>query len=130
MKQQKYYTFLQKQILLMIGLSLIPGIVYVIFGWIFNVYLPALLWYISLVLASLYGWYIYRDFATHKMNEVQLRRWYTKMQWFMYIIFSSWTVIFVLYVGHDANNLHFIAMDFPIITPVNRCRGVSSFVQS
>ena len=110
MKQQKYYTFLQKQILLMIGLSLIPGIVYVVFGWIFNVYLPALLWYILLIFTSLYGWYIYRDFAAHKMNEVQLRRWYTKLQWFMYIIFSSWTVIFVLYVGHDENNLHFIAI--------------------
>ena len=110
MKQQKYYTFLQKQILLMIGLSLIPGIVYVIFGWIFNVYLPALLWYILLIFTSLYGWYIYKDFAAHKMNETELRRWYTKLQWFMYIIFSSWTVIFVLYVGHDENNLHFIAI--------------------
>ena len=85
MKQQKYYTFLQQQILLMIGLSLIPGIVYVIFGWIFNVYLPAILWYLSLILASLYGWYIYKDFAAHKMNEIELRRWYTKLQWFMYI---------------------------------------------
>ncbi len=94
----------------MIGLSLIPGIVYVIFGWIFNVYLPAMLWYISLILASLYGWYIYNDFAAHKMNETQLRRWYRKLKWFMYVIFSSWTVIFVLYIGHSENNLHYIAI--------------------
>ncbi len=110
MKQQKYYTFLQQQILLMIGLSLIPGLVYVMFGWIFDVYLPALLWYISLIFASLYGWYIYKDFAAHKMNEVQLKRWYTKMQWFMYVIFSLWTVIFVLYIGHYENDLHYIAI--------------------
>lgn len=94
----------------MIGLSLIPGLVYVMFGWIFNVYLPALLWYILLIVTSLYGWYIYKDFATHKMNEIQLRRWYTKLKWFLYVIFSSWTVIFVLYVGHDENNLHYIAI--------------------
>jgi len=94
----------------MIGLSLIPGLVYVMFGWIFNVYLPALLWYILLILTSLYGWYIYKNFAAHKLNEVQLRRWYTKLQWFMYVIFSSWTVIFVFYIGHDENNLHYIAI--------------------
>ena len=110
MKQQKYYIFLQKQILLMIGLSLIPGMVYVIFGWIFNVYLPALLWYVLLLITSLYGWYIYKEFAEHKMNESELRRWYAKLRLFMYIIFSSWTVIFVLYVGHDENNVHFIAI--------------------
>jgi len=110
MKHQKYYTFLQKQILLMIGLSLIPGFVYVVFGWVFNIYLSAVLWYIFLILSSLYGWYIYKEFDTHKMNESQLRRWYTKLKCFMYVIFSSWTVIFVLYIGHSENNLHYIAI--------------------
>jgi len=110
MKQQKYYNFLQKQILLLIGLSIIPGFVYVVFGWVFNVHLPAVLWYVGLVLASLYGWSLYQEFAKHKMNELQLRHWYTKLQKFMYVIFSSWTVIFILYIGHDENNLHYIAI--------------------
>ena len=94
----------------MIGLSLIPGFVYVIFGWVFDVVWPALLWYIFLILTSLYGWYLYRDFAVHKMNEEQLKRWYSKLMWFMYVIFSSWTVIFVLNIGHSENNLHYIAI--------------------
>ena len=94
----------------MIGLSLVPGFVYVVFGWIFDVVWPAVLWYLSLVLASLFGWYLYRDFAKHTMNEEQLKRWYTKLMWFMYVIFSSWTVIFVLYIGHDEHNLHYIAI--------------------
>jgi diguanylate cyclase (GGDEF)-like protein len=110
MKQQKYYIFLQKQILLMIGLSLIPGLVYVMFGWVFNIALPAVLWYVFLIITSLYGWFLYKDFAMHYMNEDELRRWYTKLKWFMYIIFSSWTVIFVLYVGHTENNLHYISI--------------------
>jgi len=110
MKQQKYYIFLQKQILLMIGLSLIPGFVYVTFGWVFNVHLPAVLWYVFLLFASLYGWSLYKEFARHKMNELELRRWYTKLQWFMYVMFSSWTIIFVFYIGHNENNLHYIAI--------------------
>ena len=110
MKQQKYYTFLQKQILLMMGLSLIPGLVYVVVGWIFNIFYPALIWYVLLLLTSLYGWKIYREFASHKMDEVHLKQWYTKLTWFMYIIFSSWSLIFVMYVGHNKYDLHYIAI--------------------
>ena len=110
MKQQKYYHFLQKQILLMIGLSLIPGLVYVFFGWVFNIFMPAFLWYISLIFLSLYGVAIYRYFSMHKMNEEQLRSWYTHLSIFMYLIFSSWAVIFALNIQHSEYNLHYIAI--------------------
>jgi hypothetical protein len=110
MKHQKYYTFLQKQILIMMGLSLIPGLVYVIVGWVFNIVLPAILWYIIMVLTSLYGWTLYKEFSTHKMDEEHLRKWYKKLTWFMYVIFSSWSLIFVMYVDHDEYNLHYIAI--------------------
>lgn len=110
MKQQKYYNFLQRQILVMVGLSLIPGLVYVIFGWVFNVFYPALVWYAALMLISLYGWKLYKDFATHNMDDTQLKDWYTKLTWFMYLIFFSWSVIFILYVDQSDNNLHYIAI--------------------
>lgn len=110
MKQQKYYTFLQKQIILMIGLSLIPGLVYVFFGWIFDILLPSLLWYIFLLLVSLYGLYIYYKFKHTKMNEQQLKLWYKQLSLFMYIIFSSWSIIFVINIQHEAYNLHYIAI--------------------
>ncbi|MDQ7046123.1 MAG: bifunctional diguanylate cyclase/phosphodiesterase [Sulfurovum sp.] len=110
MKQQKHYIFLQKQILLMMGLSLIPGLVYVVFGWIFNVIFPALIWYGILIVISWYGWKLYQEFASNKMDEVHLARWYKKLTWFMYVIFSSWTVIFILYVGYDEDHLHYIAI--------------------
>ncbi len=110
MKQQKYYNFLQKQILLMIGLSLIPGIVYVFFGWAFNILIPALLWYISLIFISLYGIAVYRYFSNNKMNEEQLSRWYKHLTVFMYLIFSSWAVIFILNIQYTEYNLHYIAI--------------------
>jgi len=110
MKHQKYYTFLQKQILVLIGLSLIPGLVYVIVGWLFDIIFPALIWYGIMVLTSLYGWFLYREFANHKMDEDHLRRWYKKLTWFFYFIFSSWSLIFVMYVGHDEYDLHYIAI--------------------
>ncbi len=94
----------------MIGLSLVPGVVYIIFGLVFDVLLPAVLWYIFLIVTSLYGWHLYKEFATHKMDEEHLKHWYKKLSWFMYVIFSSWSLIFVLYVGYDEYDLHYIAI--------------------
>jgi len=110
MKHQKYYTFLQQQILVMIGLSLIPGVVYVIEGLFFDIVIPALVCYGILLVTSYYGWLLYKEFSNHKMDEDHLRIWYRKLTWFMYIIFSSWTLIFVMYVGYDELNLHYIAI--------------------
>jgi len=110
MKQQKYYKFLQKQILLMIGLSLLPGLVYVFFGWVFDLLMPALAWYVFLIWVSFYGFYIHREFEKKQMNEEELRVWYKHLTRFMYIIFSSWSIIFVLNIQHDEYNLHYIAI--------------------
>jgi diguanylate cyclase (GGDEF)-like protein len=110
MKQQKHYIFLQKQILLMIFLSLIPGLIYVYFGWVFDLLLPSLLWYISLILMSLYGFFIYRHFSKYKMNETQLRRWYMHLRIFLYTIFTSWVVIFAINIQNSEYNLHYIAI--------------------
>ncbi|MCO4845312.1 MAG: EAL domain-containing protein [Sulfurovum sp.] len=110
MKQQRYYSFLKNQILVMVGLSLIPGLVYVVVGWIFNIILPALIWYGIMLVTSLYGWGLYKQFSKYKMDEDHLRKWYKKLTWFMYVIFSSWSVIFVMYVEHDQYNLHYIAI--------------------
>jgi diguanylate cyclase (GGDEF)-like protein len=110
MKHQKYYTFLQKQILLMVGLSLIPGLVYVIVGWIFHIVTPALVWYGILLCISLYGWTLYNEFSSYKMDEEHLRKWYSKLTWFMYVIFSFWSLIFVMYVRYDEYHIHYIAI--------------------
>ena len=109
MKQQKYYNFLQQQILLMIGLSLVPGLVYVFFGWVFDILSPALWWYLFLIVVSLYGLYVYKEF-NNKMNALQLKQWYKHLTLFMYIIFSSWAIIFVLNIQYDEYNLHYIAI--------------------
>lgn len=110
MRQQKYYTFFQQQIIVMIALSLIPGVVYVFAGWIFGMMMPALLWYGLMTLVSLYGWKLYKEFQSRKMDEEDLRHWYSGVGMFMYVIFSLWTVIFFLYVGKTENDLHYIAI--------------------
>ncbi|HEY9190256.1 MAG TPA: EAL domain-containing protein [Sulfurovum sp.] len=110
MRQQKYYTFFQQQILVMIALSLIPGVVYLFAGWIFGIMMPALIWYALMLLVSLYGWKLYTQFQSLKMNEATLKHWYDGVRVFMYSIFALWTVVFLLYVGKSEYDLHYIAI--------------------
>jgi len=53
MKQYIDYQFFQKQIMLMVGLSLIPGLVYLVFGWLYGMFVPALIWYSLMGIVSL-----------------------------------------------------------------------------
>ena len=110
MKQQKYYRFFQKQVLLMVFLSIIPGIVYVIFGYLHDVFLPAMLWYLAILLVSAYGVYLYKWFDNVKMDYEELESWYRQLVTFMYVIFSLWTVIFFFYAQEVEKNLHYIAI--------------------
>jgi diguanylate cyclase (GGDEF)-like protein len=110
MNKQKFYFFLQKQILLMMFLSLIPGLAYIILGWINGVVIPALIWYALIILVSLWGWKLYHNFKLEKMSTDKLANWYKKLTIFFYLIFSLWTLIFVLYAGESENNLNYIAI--------------------
>lgn len=104
------YAFLRKQILLFIGLSLIPGLGYLVLGWISNVVTPALLWYLLNVLVSIWGYRLYKAYQPEMMDKQQIRKWYTDITLYFYLAFGLWTVIFVLYVGEERGHLNYIAI--------------------
>jgi len=110
MNKQKFYLFLQKQILLMMFLSLVPGLAYIALGWINGVLIPALAWYALIILVSIWGWKLYHNYKLEKMGTDELSTWYTKLTVFFYLIFSLWTLIFILYAGESENNLNYIAI--------------------
>ncbi|MEA3434813.1 MAG: EAL domain-containing protein [Campylobacterota bacterium] len=110
MNEQNFYAFLQKQILWMIGLSLIPGLAYIALGWMYDVIIPALIWYSLVILVSSWGWQLYKDFKLEKMGTDELKSWYQKLTLFFYIIFGLWTLIFLLYAGEVEKKLHYIAI--------------------
>ena len=110
MHKIKIYTFLQNQILLMMGLSLVPGLAYIGLGWISGILVPALIWYVFIVLISAWGWHLYSHFKLESLTKEDLQTWYKKLVIFFYIIFSLWTVIFILYADKTEHNLHYIAI--------------------
>jgi len=57
----------------MIGLSLIPGLAYIFLGWINGVVVPALIWYMLMVLVSLFGWRLYYHYKLDQMGDASLK---------------------------------------------------------
>ena len=110
MKEQKYYQFFTNQILLIIGLSLIPGIVYVVFGLIYDIAVPAIIWYVLLSIDSLYGLQLYRQYQQNIMDLHTLKNWYFKVKIFFYTIFSLWSLIFLFYANEVESHLNYIAI--------------------
>ena len=109
-KNKYIYITLHKHILVMLYLSLIPGIGYIFLGWMSGVLLPALLWYTLLVLSSIWGRYLYREFDYARLGETELALWHKKVSWFYYLIFSLWALIFLLYANETQSKMHYIAI--------------------
>jgi len=110
MKQYIDYHFFQKQVMLMIGLSLVPGVVYLIFGWSYGVFVPALIWYGLMVTVSLWGYWLYYKYNKIGTNESALIYWYKNVKLFMYLTFGLWTWIFVVYAPESKSHLNYIAI--------------------
>lgn len=110
MKTIESYIFLRRQILVMIGLSLLPGLGYIFLGWVNGVVLPALVWYALLLIVSIWGLNLYKSYHPNRMNTIETHYWYTKLSIFFLLIFSLWTLIFVLYVTEERGHLDYIAI--------------------
>lgn len=110
MNTTESYTFLRKQILLLIVLSLFPGLGYIFLGWINGVAAPALIWYALTLLVSVRGYRLYTAYRPNRMNAKETKQWYSKVSTFFLVIFSLWTLIFLFYVTEERGHLNYIAI--------------------
>ena len=110
MRTNEVYSYLHKQIPVMIVLSLFPGLGYIFLGWLNDIHLAAIYWYFAISLISIRGYFLYKNFALNKMSEAQLESWYQKVLFLFYIFFLLWAVIFLLYVTESKSGMHYIAI--------------------
>ncbi|MDH5765940.1 MAG: diguanylate cyclase, partial [Gammaproteobacteria bacterium] len=94
----------------MMVLSLVPGIAYIILGWLHDIHLRAIIWYLLVVATSIWGYRLYKAFNFDQMSGKEVAQWHKTVSFFFYAIFLLWAIIFILYVPEDANNLHYIAI--------------------
>jgi diguanylate cyclase (GGDEF)-like protein len=110
MKPNALYIYMYKQIPVMIILSLFPGLGYILLGWLNDIYVAALYWYLGIVLLSLWGYVLYRSFDLASMSEVKLASWYRNTRGFFYLFFLFWLIIFLIYSPEIESGMHYIAI--------------------
>ncbi len=94
----------------MVSLCLIPGLGYILLGWLNNIIIPALFWYALILVLSAWGYQLHKEFQYAKMTRSEVLSWHKRLSFFYFLIFTSWTLIFILYAGENESNMHYIAI--------------------
>ena len=110
MKPNSLYVYMQKQMPVMILLSIFPGMGYILLGWINGIYIGALVWYLFILALSAWGYRLYKSFDLTTMSEAGISVWYRHNSLFFYLFFFLWSVIFLLYATETASGMHYIAV--------------------
>ncbi len=110
MQDTRFHEFLHRQIPMLVGLSLVPGLAYIFLGWLHDVFVPAVGWYVLMLLTAAWGIHLYRSFDAATMSETRREQWYTQCSRLVYAFFTLWALIFLIYVRLDAYKLHYIAI--------------------
>ena len=110
MRTNEVYSYIHKQIPVMMVLSLFPGLGYILLGWLNDIYIGALFWYFIVTLISIRGYFLYTKFDIKVMSESQLEVWYKKASILFYLFFIAWGVIFLIYAPESNSNMHYIAI--------------------
>lgn len=94
----------------MIFLSIFPGLGYIFLGWLNDMYIGALFWYLAIVLISIRGYALYKKFDLQSMSQPQLEDWYKETSVLFYFFFGMWLVVFLVYVPESDSGMHYIAI--------------------
>ena len=110
MYEENFYDYIQKQILLLIGWSLLTGFGFTVLCMVYDIVLMALIWYGLMIITSIWGWILYSRFRYRRSDIRQLEPWYRSVKLFMYSIFSLWTLLFILYSNSIESNVHLVTL--------------------
>ncbi len=106
----RFHDHLHRQIPPLLLLSLVPGLGYVYLGWRGGLFASALAWYLAILLASLWGVRLYRDYRRRALARWEKERWYRRILAYHYVSFSLWAAAFLLYAGEDRARVGEIAV--------------------
>ncbi|MBU0721143.1 bifunctional diguanylate cyclase/phosphodiesterase [bacterium] len=110
LNNMNFYSFMHRQILIVIALFVSTGFGYVYMGWFYSSLRYELLWFFLLLLLSLWGYRLYKIYKNNNLNMQEKEKWLNHLRYFLFIYFSMWTIMFFLYILHPAIELHYIAI--------------------
>jgi len=101
---------MHKQILVVIALFVSTGAGYIYIGWIYSSLFTELLWFTLLLAISFWGYRLHRVFLDDDLSMEDKEKWLGKLRYFLFIYFSLWTIMFLMYVTRSDIELHYIAI--------------------
>ena len=104
-----FYNFIHKQIIILIILTITTGLGYIYMGWLYASITLPVIWYILVLILSIYGYKLYRDFYK-ELSIKEKDKWLEKSKKFLFIYFSLWTLMFIESISTDILELHYIAI--------------------
>jgi len=94
-----FYKFLNTQIMVMVLLTITTGAWYIYMGFIYGTLMPSLIWYMTVLFLSFWGYRLHREFLDSDLNIQEKEDWQARAKKFLFIYFSLWTVIFLINIS-------------------------------
>lgn len=105
-----FYNFMHRQILVLIALFASTATSYIFFGVMYDSYVVEPLWYLYVLLLSVWGYKLYREYSDVTFTIEEKEKWLAKLRYFIFFYFFSWTIMFVVYTLRSNIELHYLAI--------------------
>ena len=110
MINMNFYDFMNKQLPILILLFMGTGTGYIYIGYLYSSFLPAALWYMLNLFISYWGYTLYIRYQRNNLTIKEKNAWLSRVKYFLFIYFSLWTAVFILYTTKGHTELHYIAL--------------------
>lgn len=110
LNNMSFYNFMHKQILVLIALFASTATSYVFFGVAYSSYIIEPLWYLLVLAVSYWGYRLYRAYSDNSYTIEEKEKWLNKLRYFIFLYFSTWTIMFIVYISRGNIELHYLAI--------------------
>lgn len=105
-----FYKFMHKQILILIALFAGTATSYVFFGFVYGSIFVESLWYLLVLAVSFWGYRLHKRYSDIDFTIEQKEKWLSELRYFLFFYFSTWTIMFIVYVSRANIELHYLAI--------------------
>lgn len=110
LENMQFYKFMHRQVLVLLILFSTTSLSYVLFGFIYKTNNVEILWYLFVLLISYWGYTLYNQYSEVDLTIEEKEEWLRKLRYFIFVYFSTWTIMFVFYTMSDNIKLHYLAI--------------------
>ncbi len=109
LENMNFYKFMHKQILILIALFAGTATSYLFFGLVYGSVFIESMWYTLVLIVSYWGWTLHKSYD-ESLTVEEKDKWLAELRYFLFFYFSTWTIMFIVYVSRSNVELHYLAI--------------------